>query len=124
MQTWLYMLADAAPNAPAADGGGFGQMLIVFAPMILMFLVLNYFLVTRPQQREQSRHQSMLDGLKKNDRVLTAGGVIGQVVSLSEDKKEITLRVDDNTRMKFRTEYIRGLLDAPASNGGEGAKAT
>lgn len=124
MQTWLYMLADAAPNAPAGDGGGFGQMLVVFAPMILMFLVLNYFLVSRPQQREQSRHQAMLDGLKKNDRVLTAGGLIGQVVSLSEDKKEITLRVDDNTRIKFRTESIRGLLDSPPSNGGDGAKAT
>lgn len=118
MHAWLLLLADAAPAAPAGEGqpGGLGQLLIVFGPMILIFLIINHFLVTRPQQRQQSRHAEMLTKLKKNDRVLTAGGIIGTFVNLSEDKSEVTLRVDDNTRLKFRAEYIRGVLDAPASD--------
>ena len=110
----LLLLAENAGEAAkdAPEGGGFGQLLMLFGPMILVFLVINYLLVTRPQQREQAKHHDMLGGLKKNDRVVTAGGIIGTVVSVSEDKKEITLRVDDNARIKFRAEYIRGQLDA------------
>lgn len=113
--SWLLLLADAAP-APAPGGeGGFAQLLMLFGPMILAFLIINHFLVTRPQQRQASQHVDMLGKLKKNDRVLTAGGIIGTFVLLSEDKTEVTLRVDDNTRLKFRAEYIRGVLDAPAA---------
>lgn len=122
LQLAVILAQDPAPADPG--GGGFGQLLLIFGPMILIFIVINYLLVTRPQQREQSKHQGMLASLKKNDRVLTAGGVIGTVVSLSEDKKEITLRVDDNTRIKFRTEYVRGLLDQPAVEPTQGAPAT
>ena len=98
-------------------------MLVLLGPMILVLIVVQYLLVTRPQQREQSKHQQMLSSLKKNDRVLTSGGVIGTVVSLSEDKREITLRVDDNARIKFRTEYVRGLLDEPTPAPAESPKA-
>jgi preprotein translocase subunit YajC len=127
MHSWLLLLADAAPAAPQAgpgEGGGFMQLLIVFGPMIAIFLIINHFLVTRPQQRQQSKHSEMLTQLKKNDRVLTAGGIIGTFVNLSEDKSEVTLRVDDNMRLKFRAEYIRGVLDAPAAGAPAPAAAT
>lgn len=124
MTTLLGVLAEAGGNAGAQGGeGGFLQLLVVFGPMIVIFLFINHFLVTRPQQREQQRQQEMLGNLKKNDRVLTVGGIIGHVVSVSEDKKEITLRVDDNTRLKFRAEYVRGLIDSPASESSEAAKS-
>ncbi len=124
MDHWLLLLADAPANPPGGEGGGLMQMLIVFAPMLLIFLVINHFLVTRPQQRQQARHVDMLSRLKKNDRVLTAGGIIGTFVNLSEDKSEVTLRVDDNTRLKFRAESIRGVLDAPAGDSSSGASAS
>ena len=124
MITLLGVLAQAGGNAGAPEQGGFLQLLVVFGPMIVIFLFINHFLVSRPQRREQARHQDMLANLKKNDRVLTIGGIIGHVVSVSEDKKEITLRVDDNTRLKFRTEYIRGLIDKSEPEASEGAKAS
>ena len=121
MSHWLFILADAAPQGGGGEGGGFLQLLIVFGPMIAIFLIINYFLVTRPQQRQQERHADMLTKLKKNDRVLTAGGVIGTFVSVSEDKTEVTLRVDDNTRLKFRAEYVRGVLNETNNAPAEGA---
>ncbi|MCA9052494.1 MAG: preprotein translocase subunit YajC [Planctomycetaceae bacterium] len=123
MSHWMLIIADAAPQQGAGEGGGFLQLLIVFGPMIAIFLLINYFLVTRPQQRQQDRHSEMLGRLKKNDRVLTAGGIIGTFVSMSEDKSEVTLRVDDNSRLKFRAEYVRGVLDGETPDSAEGAKS-
>jgi preprotein translocase subunit YajC len=123
MTTWLMMLANDAQPAGGGDGG-FLQLLYLFGPMIVVFLLINHLLITRPQRREQERHQKMLGTLKKNDRVLTAGGIIGTFVSMSEDKKEITLRVDENTRIKFRSEYVRGVLDEGSGEGGEGSKGS
>lgn len=123
MVTVLALLAEAGGQpAQQPGGGGLTGMLVVFGPMILIFLVINHFLVSRPQQKEQARQKELLNNLKKNDRVLTAGGIIGHVVSVSEDKQEITLRMVDDTRIKFRTESIRGLLDKAAAEATEGAK--
>lgn len=125
LTNWALLLSEAAPAPPAGGGnGGFDQLVFMFGPILVAFIVINYFLVSRPQRREQQRHEQMLQGLKKNDRVLTAGGVIGTFVSSSEDRKEITLRVDDNTRIKFRSEYIRGVLDDSGGEGGDGSKTT
>ncbi|MEZ6065523.1 MAG: preprotein translocase subunit YajC [Planctomycetaceae bacterium] len=125
MLTFLNLIAEAAPAAPPqGEGqGGMMQMLLLFGPMIAIFMVINYLLVSRPQQRERDKHQEMLTSLKKNDRVVTAGGIIGTVVSLSEDKTEITLKVDDNARIKFRTEYVRGRLDTPSTGAADTVKS-
>jgi len=80
MTTWLTILAEAAPAPQPGGEGGFLQMLIVLGPMIVIFLLLNQLLISRPQAREQERHRQMLSGLKKNDRVLTSGGIVGTFV--------------------------------------------
>ena len=63
----------------AAPQGGIGPLV----PIILMFAVV-YFLVLRPQQRKQKEHQTMVDGLKKNDRVVTISGLHGRIVELGD----------------------------------------
>ncbi len=63
-----------------------------------------------PQRREQKKRDQMLSTMKKNDRVLTAGGIIGMVANISADGKEITLKVDDNTRIKFLRSSITQVL--------------
>jgi preprotein translocase subunit YajC len=106
-----------------ADGGGAGAVpangaagpsvnpLVQMAPMLAMFAVLFYFIMIRPQQREQKDRKQKLDALKKNDKVLTIGGIIGTIVDLSGDGKRVTLRVDDGTRIKFTRGSIQGLYD-------------
>lgn len=69
-------------------------------PMIVMFLVFFYLVVIRPQRKESSEKQSMLDALKKGDTVLTSSGMYGTVVSLKGD--EVLLRIDEQNKVKAR----------------------
>lgn len=65
-------------------------------PILLIFLVM-YFLLIRPQMRQQKETAKMQTELKKNDNVVTIGGVHGTIVNVKEEV--VTLRVDDNVRM-------------------------
>lgn len=80
-----------------------------FTPFVLIFLVF-YFLILKPQSSERRRTQDMLSNLKKNDKVATVGGIVGTVANVSADGKEITLKVDDNTRIKFLRTHIGQVL--------------
>lgn len=96
----MCLLAEAAAkDAPAAQpGGGLAGMLL---PIIAIFF-LFYFILLRPQKREQARRKEMLDGIKKNDHVLTAGGIYGVVVNIRREANEVTIKVDEGTNTKLR----------------------
>ncbi len=76
----------------------------------LAVITLLYFVMSSPKRRDQSRRDLALKNLKKNDRVVTIGGIFGSVVSVSTDGKEVTLKVDDSTRIKFRKTAIAEVL--------------
>jgi preprotein translocase subunit YajC len=105
---WL-LAADEKP-APGAD-------FMMFAPFVAIAIIF-YFLLIRPQRREQASRESMLSALKKNDKVLTIGGIIGSVANISPDGQEVTLKVDDNTRVKF----VRSSIQRIMSTDGEAEK--
>ena len=93
-----------------------------FTPLIVIF-VLFYFLLIRPQTKERRRRNELLQSLKKNDRVLTVGGIIGTIADLSSDGNRVTLKVDDNTRIKMQRSSIQSLYDeaeADKTTGGPG----
>ena len=94
------MQGDKAQSDPGLWG---------FTPFVLIFLVF-YFLILKPQSSERRRTQDMLSNLKKNDKVATVGGIVGTVANVSADGKEITLKVDDNTRIKFLRTHIGQVL--------------
>ncbi len=93
----LPLLADDAPK-PAADST---TLLLQFLPFVAIG-VLFYFLMIRPQRREQSRRQTMLDAVQKNDHVVTIGGVYGVVTNVHREADEVTLKVDEATNTKLR----------------------
>ena len=98
--------ADAAEKGKkAAEDPGLWS----FTPFVLIFVVF-YFLILKPQSSERRRTQDMLGNLKKNDKVATLGGIVGTVANISNDGKEITLKVDDNTRIKFLRTHIGQVL--------------
>ena len=84
---------------------------IQFGPLIVMG-VLFYFILLRPGMNERKRQQQAVSTLKKNDRIVTVGGVVGTVADASEGDL-ITIKVDDGTRMKFRRSAIQGLYQEP-----------
>jgi preprotein translocase subunit YajC len=102
MTAWAQGAGGAAP--PAGSGG----MIASFLPFVLIFIVF-YFLLILPQQRKQKKHRAMLEGLKKGDRVLTTGGVMGTVAALNKDV--VTVQVSDNVRIKVRRDYIAELQE-------------
>ncbi|MFG0315913.1 MAG: preprotein translocase subunit YajC [Planctomycetota bacterium JB042] len=75
-------------------------------PLLVGFILIFYFLMFRPQIKEQKRRREMLSTLKKNDKVVTNGGMHGTIVSLGEDT--VVLKVDDNVRIKFSRAAIAG----------------
>ncbi len=98
-------LAYALGPSPQG-GGGPGSMLIQLVPMILVFAIF-FFLLIRPQQRERKRREDMLASLKKGDRVVTTGGLIGTIVGLNE--RTATLRIADSVRVECLRSAISGL---------------
>jgi preprotein translocase subunit YajC len=83
--------------------------LISLMPIALIFIIF-YFLLIRPQKKSQKEHQEMLGTLKKNDEVVTSGGIYGTIVNIQNDI--ITLRIDDNTRIKIQRSAISKLKKA------------
>lgn len=109
METLFLFAMTVFAEAEAGEGdggGGLGMML----PLIAMIIALYYFVVIRGNKRDRETRESILSSLKKNDRVLTIGGIIGTVASTSADGKEVTLKIDDNTRMKVLRSAIQGPL--------------
>ena len=93
-------VAEKAANAPLNS--------ILASPMTLMIgvLILVYFIMIRPERRKRADMVSMLDNLRKNDRVVTIGGIFGTVVSVQQGAEDVSIRVDDNTRIKILRSAI------------------
>jgi preprotein translocase subunit YajC len=67
-------------------------------PLIFLFIVF-YFLLIRPQKKKQAEHKTLIENLKKNDEVVTSGGVHGTIVNVKE--KTFVLRIDDTAKMEI-----------------------
>jgi preprotein translocase subunit YajC len=92
-----FLLLAAQQEAPGPFGG-----MGIFLPMILIFVAM-YFIMIRPQQkREQANRLALLANLKKNDKVLTSGGIIGIVALVNDKEDEVTLKVDESSNVRLR----------------------
>ena len=94
----------------AEDAQGGGQALM-FPLMMLGIFVLFWLIVIRPSMRRQeAERQALFTGLEKNDRVLTSGGIYGTVVAISDKEDEMTIKVEDNVRLKMtRSSVVKNL---------------
>lgn len=95
-----------AMGPPPAGGSGAASVLVQLVSIALV-LVIFFFLVIRPQQRERRRRDEMLANLKKGDRVVTSGGLIGTIVGVSERK--LTLKLADSVRVECLRSAVTGL---------------
>jgi len=102
--TTLVFAAGCYPaQTPAEGGGGFNWTMIIF--LVLIFAVI-YFLMIRPQRKRQKERQELMQGLQKGDKVITIGGIYGQIESLSEDS--VVLKVESGTTIRVARGSIAG----------------
>ena len=98
----LWMLAApqtvAAPSAQSAAGGLLGLL-----PMIIVMVVL-WFIMIAPQRKQQKQREQMLKNLKKGDKVITIGGIHGEIIEI--DDEDVKLRIADKTEVKFTRSSI------------------
>ena len=78
-----------------------------FLPLILIFVVF-YFLLIRPQQRKVKQHKEMLSNLKRGDKIVTSGGIIGTINKVA-DNRELTLEVAENVEIKIASGMVADL---------------
>jgi|SRR6267378_4719319 len=107
---WSDAFAQAAGAAPAPNNPAIA-MLIQFAPIVLIFAVM-YLLLIRPQQQRQKALDQMLKNLKKGDRVVTSGGILGTVVGVDEGK--VVLRIADDVKVEFTKPSITQVVQESA----------
>lgn len=108
--------AQAASGAPA----GGAESLMQLAPFALIFVVI-YFLLVRPQQKKVKEHKQMLDALRRGDRVVTGGGIIGTIVKVADE--EATVEIADNVRVRVLRSTITAVLAKTEPAKAETAKA-
>ena len=101
-----------AQDPPPDDPGG-GLIRLAFPVVAIGFLF--YFMLIRPEKKKQSRHREMLSDLKKNDRVVTVGGIRGVISNVQRDQDEVTVNIDEATGTKIRVS-----LSSIASVAGQG----
>ena len=82
-----------------AQDAGAAAAFTSFVPLILIFLIM-YFLLIRPQQKKVKEHQAMVAALRRGDRVVTQGGLIGKVTRVKDDDAEIEVEIAPNVKVQ------------------------
>jgi preprotein translocase subunit YajC len=98
--------------------GSVGQ----FLPLILIFGVF-YFLLIRPQQQRQKEAKAMLAAVKRGDRVVTGGGIVGVVQKVKDGSNEIEVEIAPNTRVTVLRETISAVVNPTPANDAKPSKS-
>ncbi|AIB13589.1 preprotein translocase subunit YajC (plasmid) [Azospirillum baldaniorum] len=111
--------AYAQTAAPAAGGA---DMIVQFLPLILIFVVF-YFLLIRPQQKKMKEHKGMLESIRRGDRVVTGGGIIGTITKVGPDD-ELQVEIAENVRVRVMRSTVNLVLSKsePAKSADEKAE--
>ena len=114
------MLLISPAYAQAASGGG-GFDLMTFAPLVAIFVVF-YFMLIRPQQKKAKQHKEMLGQVKRGDRVVTGGGIIG-TVSKVVNEAELQVEIAEGVRVRVLRATITDILAKTEPRAAEAADA-
>ena len=85
------------------------EQFATFLPLILIILVF-WILLIRPQQKKIKQHREMVNNLKKGDKIITTGGLIGNIIKVNENK-EIILEIADNVEVKLAAGMVSELIN-------------
>ena len=86
-----------AQGATSAAGGA--DIALQVVPFVLIFVIM-YFLILRPQQRRVKEHQNMVKNVRRDDTIVTTGGIVGRVTKVADEASEIEVEIAPNVRVK------------------------
>lgn len=102
MNTVLYFLGMAGNPGGAQQQG---NPLLSFLPLFVIIAIMYLFLM-RPQAKKQKEHRQMLQTLEKGDKILTTGGIVGEIVGIREKEDRLIVRIADNVKV----DMVRGAV--------------
>jgi preprotein translocase subunit YajC len=105
--------------AQDAAAAGAGAVVMQLLPLLLIFVVF-YFLLIRPQQTKMKAHKAMLGSLKRGDRVVTAGGILGEVKLVKEATDEVEVEIANGVRVSVVRGTISAVIRPEAANDAKG----
>ncbi|WP_019903890.1 preprotein translocase subunit YajC [Methylobacterium sp. 77] len=87
-----------AQGATSAAGGA--DIALQVVPFVLIFVIM-YFLILRPQQRRVKEHQALVKNVRRDDTIVTTGGLVGRVTKVTDESPEIEVEIAPNVRVRI-----------------------
>ncbi|MBT4889531.1 MAG: preprotein translocase subunit YajC [Rhodospirillales bacterium] len=115
----MFISPAYAQDAGAAAGGGIEAIL----PLVLIFVVF-YFLLIRPQQKKAKEHKATLNNIRRGDRIVTGGGIIGSVTKVNDETSELTVEIAKEIKVKVRREMVAHVIDKTEPAAAKGSNDT
>ena len=97
--TVIASVLGIAAGAVQGYFGGRTDLIFQLVPFLLIFVIM-YFLILRPQQRRVKEHQNMVKNVRRDDTVVTTGGIVGRVTKVADEASEIEVEIAPNVRVK------------------------
>ena len=97
-------MVDWAYAATGAGGQEWGNLFPLL--MMLSIFMIFYFLLIRPQQKKAKEHRQFLENLKRGDRIITAGGLVGEIITITD--QSLTVEIADKVRVEVGRAYVAG----------------
>ena len=101
--------ASTTAAAGAAAEAGPASFLISLMPLFLVIIIFYFFLV-RPQQRRMAEYQKLVSGLRRGDRIVTSGGIIGTIHKVEDNSPDVTVEIAENVRVRVQRNAIAEVL--------------
>ncbi|EKT53550.1 preprotein translocase subunit YajC [Providencia sneebia] len=100
-----FFISEAAASAGAPAQGSPYTMVI----MLVVFALIFYFMILRPQQKRAKEHRKLMESISKGDEVLTTGGLIGRVIKVSETGY-VVLELSETTEVTIKRDFVAAVL--------------
>ncbi len=101
---FVNLLAMGSPNA----GEGGASSMLSFLPLVLIFIVF-WFMIIRPQKKQQDKRKSMISALKRGDRIITGGGLFATVKDVKEDR--VIATIAEGVKVEISKGSINGVVE-------------
>ncbi|PSJ36972.1 preprotein translocase subunit YajC [Zobellella taiwanensis] len=99
---------DIISKAYAQGGAAGGGMEMII--MLVVFGLIFYFMIFRPQSKRVKEHKNLMSSLSKGDEVLTNGGLVGKIAKISADNDYVVLSLSEQTQVTIKKDFITAVL--------------